>query len=141
MLLKIKNLSMLNKILFFISLLLLFIWVIPTMISYYKDVQQYDIKNKELQSISMKNDISGEAKVFNTQEFKTEMEELFSSVNISSLKDNRYEVNIAMDRGDIEKFNKFLETLSLRYLVKVVGPLNFEEKSNKLEVNFTVETL
>jgi len=141
MLLKIKNLSMLNKVLFFISLLLLFVWVIPTMVSYYKDVQQYDIKNKELQSISMKNDISGEAKAFNSQDFKTEMEELFSSVNISSMKDNKYEVNIAMDRDNIEKFNKFLETLSLRYLVKVVGPLNFEERNKRLEVDFTVETL
>jgi len=135
-----KNLSLLSKIVFLLSLVLLFIWVIPNMVNYYKNVQKYELKVKELKKLSMKSDINGEAKIFNSQEFKHDLEERFSKVEIASDKDKIYQVTIEMSKDKIDEFNDFLETLSLRYLVKVNGALEFSEQDKNLEVKMTLQS-
>jgi hypothetical protein len=136
-----KNLSLMSKIIFLLSLLLLFIWVIPNMVSYYQNMQKYELKAKELKSMAMKSDISGEAKRFNPESFQHDLEEFFSKVDVSSDKENIYQVVIEMDKEKIDFFNDFLETLSLRYLVKVIGSLEFSEKDKNLEVKMMLQPL
>jgi len=135
-----KNLSLLSKIVFLLSLVLLFIWVIPNMVTYYKNVQKYELKVKALKEMSMKSDIEGGAKTFNIQEFKHDVEEHFSKVEIISDKDKIYQVTIEMNKDKIDEFNDFLETLSLRYLVKVNGALEFSEKDKNLDVKMTLQS-
>jgi len=135
-----KNLSLLSKIVFLLSLVLLFIWVIPNMVNYYKNVQKYELKVKALKEISLKSNIEGEAKTFNSQEFKHDVEERFSKVEIHSDKDKIYQVTIEMNKDKIDEFNDFLETLSLRYLVKVNGALEFSEQDKNLEVKMTLQS-
>ena len=141
MLLGLKNLSLFNKIIFALSLLLLFIWVIPSMVNYYKNMQAYEVKAKELKSMALKYDVEGEAQPFDIETFTTEAEDLFSEALVASESDKLYGVVINMDKEQIEDFNDFLETLSLRYLVKVNGPIEFKEKDKLLEVKMTLQSL
>ena len=136
-----KNLSLMSKIIFLLSLTLLFVWVIPNMVSYYKNIQKYEVKVKELKNIAMKSDISGEVKRFNPEDFQHDLEEFFSKVDVSLDKENVYQVVIEMDKEKIDFFNDFLETLSLRYLVKVSGALEFSEKDKNLEVKMMLQPL
>lgn len=136
-----KNLSLLSKIIFLLSLILLFIWVIPNMVNYYQNVQKYELKAKELKNIGMKSNIEGKAKPFNHEDFKTDLEEFFSKVEVVSSADKIYEVTIEMNKEKIDKFNDLLETLSLRYLVKLNGGLEFSEKDKNLEVKMTIQSL
>jgi len=136
-----KNLSLLSKIMFLLSLILLFIWVIPNMVSYYQNVQKYEVKAKELKNIAMKSNIEGEAKRFNPEDFQYDLEEFFSRVEVSSDSETIHQVTIELDKDKIDEFNDFLETLSLRYLVKVNGALEFTEQDKNLEVKMTLQSL
>jgi len=136
-----KNLSLLSKIIFLLSLILLFIWVIPNMVSYYQNVQKYEVKAKELKNIAMKANIEGEAKRFNPEDFQYDLEEFFSRVEVTSETENIHQVTIEIGKDKIDEFNDFLETLSLRYLVKVNGALEFREQDKNLEVKMTLQSL
>ena len=136
-----KNLSLLSKIMFLLSLILLFIWVIPNMVSYYQNVQKYEVKAKELKNIAMKANIEGEAKRFNPEDFQYDLEEFFSRVEVTSETENIHQVTIEIGKDKIDEFNDFLETLSLRYLVKVNGALEFREQDKNLEVKMTLQSL
>ena len=136
-----KNLSLMSKIIFLLSLTLLFVWVIPNMVNYYKNVQKYEVKSKALKTIAMQSNIEGEAKVFNSQDFQYDLEDLFSKVEISSDTEKVYHITIEMEKDRIDDFNDFLDILSLRYLVKVTGPLEFSEQDKNLEVKMTIQAL
>ena len=136
-----KGLSLMSKIIFLLSLILLFIWVIPNMVNYYKNVQRYEVNANELKNIAMKSNIEGGAKKFNSENFKNDLEELFLEVEISSDVEKIYEVIIQMDKDKIDDFNDFLGTLSLRYLVKVNGALEFSEQDKNLEVKMILQSL
>jgi len=136
-----KNLSLLSKSIFFLSLLLLIIWVIPTMVNYYSNVQKYDEKVQKLQVIASENGVEGEVQVFNKETFKEDTEHLFSKVSIKSTGESLHTIVMEMEKDKVTEFNRFLETLSLRYLVKVEGALAFEEKDKILQVKMKVREL
>jgi len=136
-----KNMSLFSKAIFLLSLVLLFVWVIPNMVSYYKNVQKYEVKAKELKNMAMESNIDGEVKVFNLQEFQNDLEKLFLKVEISSNTEKIYDVTIEMDKEKVDDFNDYLETLSLRYLVKINGALEFSEQDKNLVVKMTLQSL
>lgn len=136
-----KKISLLSKILFVLSLVVLFIWVIPKMVNYYENVHQYEIKVKELEKISAQHDVTEEAKPFNLELFKQETAILSSNVLVESPEEKVYNLTIYLDKDKISNFNNFLKTLSLRYLVKIDGALRFEEKEKVLEVKMTFKEI
>lgn len=136
-----KNLSLMSKVLFLFSLVVLFVWVIPSMINYYENVQKYELKVKELQQISSKYGIEEEAQPFTVEGFKKDTTSLSSTVDIVSPEAKVYNLTMQIDKDKIANFNSFLETLSLRYLVQIDGVLQFEEKDKVLEVKMTFREL
>jgi len=141
MLAGLKKLSLMSKIVFLLSLIVLFTWVIPKMINYYENVHHYDSKVKALQKIASKYGIAGEAQPFTMELFKKDTASFSSKVTVVSPTEKVYNLTIFIDKDKISDFNSFLETISLRYLVKIDGALQFEEKDKALEVKMTLRTL
>ena len=141
MLSRLKNLSLLNKIISASSLFLLLVWVIPSMVEYYKNVREYESKTEALHQVAQRYNVEESSEPFDEKKFKNEVERLFSSVNIVSTSEKNYNVTIKMKREDVDRFNSFLEALSLHYLVTINGPLKFEEKNKKLEVQMSLLAL
>ena len=141
MLLKFQNLSLISKVAWALSLLILFIWVVPSMLSYKTALDKYEAKEKELSALSLKHGISSKAKPFDLQSFKNDLSSTFSEVSIVSVGNHDYDVLIEVEKEKIDAFHSFIETISLRYLVRVVGELEFKEKDKLLEVKLTLEEL
>lgn len=136
-----KKLSLMSKVLFLLSLVVLFIWVIPKMVNYYENVHKYEAKVKALHQISSQYGIAGEAQPFTIELFKKDTASLASKVMVESPEDKVYNLTMYIDKDKISNFNSFLETLSLRYLIKIDGALQFEEKDKALEVKMTFREL
>jgi hypothetical protein len=142
MLAGLKQLPLVSKIIFIISLVILFAWVIPTMVNYFKNVQDQEQQVLELQKNFSKYGIKSEdTKVFNKENFIQDALDYVSKASVDSLDDKSYSLKLEVDKGKIGDFNKFLETLSLRYLIKVTSPLKFEEKDKYIEVKTTIQEL
>lgn len=136
-----KKLSLMSKILLLLSLVVLFVWVIPKMVNYYENVHNYEAKVKELQQISSHYGIADEAKPFTVELFKKDTASLASKVMVESPEDKVYNLTMYIDKDKISNFNNFLETLSLRYLIKIDGALQFDEKEKVIEVKMTFREL
>jgi len=139
---KVGGLPLITKIIYSIALLLLLVWVTPSVIGYYKNLESYDLKKATLQKIGFKYNISEEAKPFVVEEFKKENSTLFSEVEVEIISNDTYSVVGKVDKSKIKKFNNFIESLSLHYLVKLKGnELLFDEKDELLEVKFALQEL
>ena len=88
-----KSLSPTTKLLFVASLLLLFLWVIPTMVSYYKNEKLYNQKTAELEKLDTR-EVNTEVKRFHTEVFKIDAEIYFDKVSVTSIPNNKYKINI-----------------------------------------------
>ncbi len=141
MLAGLKQLSLISKILFIISLIILFVWVIPTMVNYFKNVQTQEQQINALQKNASKYGISGNAKKFNKENFVQDALKNVSKASVESLDDKSYAIKLEVEKDKITHFNKFLETLSLRYLVKVITPITFKEKEKFIEIKMTIQEL
>ena len=141
MLAGLKQLSLVSKILFIISLIILFVWVIPTMVNYFKNVQTQEQQIDALQKNASKYGITGNAKKFNKDGFVQDALKNVSKASVESLDNKSYAVKLEVDKDKINHFNKLLETLSLRYLVKVVSPITFKEKEKFIEIKMTIQEL
>jgi len=130
------------KLLFIVSLVLLFVWVVPKILNHYQNIKSYDIKKNELEETYRKYNIVDKAQKFSLEAFKKEAESIFSDVRLKSKEGNEYSVTIQVNKNKIEKINSFIESLSLRYLVKVKNSeLKFEDKNQVVEVQFILEEL
>jgi len=130
------------KLLFIVSLVLLFVWVVPKILNHYQNIKSYDIKKNELEETYRKYNIVDKAQKFTLEAFKKEAESIFSDVSLKSKEGNEYKVTIQVDKNKIEKINSFIESLSLRYLVKVKNSeLKLEDKNQVVEVQFILEEL
>jgi len=139
---KAGGLSLMTKIIFSISLLLLLAWVIPSVIGYYQNLESYNLKKATLQKIGFKYNINEEAKPFVLEEFKKENSNLFSEIDVEIVSNNSYNVIGKVDKSKIKSLNSFIESLSLHYLVKLKdNELLYEEKDELLEVKFGLEEL
>ena len=135
-----QGLSLISKVVFTVSLLVLFIWVVPNVVSYYKNVDNYNVKKSKLNEVSSKHHIEESAKVFSIEVFKKETASLFTDVNIEVSETNVYNLTVQVDKNKIKNFNTFIETLPLRYLVVVKdNELRLEEKEQIVEIKFTLE--
>ena len=130
-----------TKILFVISLIILMAWVIPTMVNYFKDIQKQEQQINALQKNASKYGLSGSAKKFNKESFIQDALKYVSKASVEFLDDKSYAVKLEVEKDKINHFNKFLETLSLRYLVKVITPITFKEKEKFIEIKMTIQEL
>jgi hypothetical protein len=142
MLAGLKQLPLVSKILFVISLIILFVWVIPTMVNYFKNVQAQEQQVTSLQKNFSKYGIATkDTKKFNKESFIQDALNYVSKASVESLDDKSYTVKLEVDKGKISDFNKFLETLSLHYLIKITSPIKFDEKDKYLEVKTTIQEI
>ncbi|NOZ90981.1 MAG: hypothetical protein GXO60_06825 [Epsilonproteobacteria bacterium] len=133
-----KSLSPITKILFAISLLLLFAWVIPSMVSYYKNEKLYKQKSTELEKLD-KREITSEAKVFHAEVFKIDAENYFDKVVVIPIQNNKYKIEITLKKEALPKFHTFLKNLSLNYKVEVDDNLVYEDINKSLKITMILK--
>jgi hypothetical protein len=132
-----KSISPITKILFIISLLLLFLWVIPTMVSYYKNEKLYNQKVVELEKLDTR-EITSQAKAFHAEVFKIDAENYFDKVTVTSIPNNKYKIDIILKKESLPKFHSFLKDLSLNYKVSLEDKLIYEDINNSLKITMIV---
>ncbi len=141
MLENLKNQSMVTKILYLLALLLFIAWVIPTMLSYYSNMERYQDSKQEISKLLSKYKIDRETQPFTKELFQQTTESIFDKVEVKRLDSNRYHIDIEMKREDLKNFHNFIDTLSLRYYVQIDGELKFEAKEDTVYASFIVSKL
>ena len=141
MLENLKNTSLITKILYLFAVVLFLVWVIPSMVGYYSQVNEYQSDLKKIEQSASKYGLENNTKKFNIEQFKQEAGLIFDDVKVKAVSDKKYRVTIKMKKEDIKKFHVFLEKISLRFYVQVVGALEFNSKEKEVEVNMTLLTL
>ena len=141
MLASLKQLPLVSKILFALSLVILLAWVIPTMVNYLKNVKAQEEQIIQLTKSSSKYGITENAKNFNRDSFIEDALKNVSEASVKFLGDKSYAIEFEVEKDKINNFNTFLETLSLRYLVKIVSPITFKEKDKHIEIKMTIQEL
>ena len=136
---KLKAISPMTKIWFVISLLILFLWVIPTMISFYKKEKIYNNKAQELSVLDTREGAHLEAKAFHAGLFKADAKRYFSSVEVTAIANNAYEVKIVMEKSKITTFNSFLKKISLEYAVGIEDNITFKEVDDSISVEMLLK--
>ena len=136
---KLKKISPMTKILFVVSLLILFLWVIPTMVSFYKKQKIYNSKVQELNVLDKREGIRLKAKAFHVGVFKKDAERYFSSVEVNSIANNAYDIEIIMEKSQISTFNSFLKKISLEYIISIEDNLRFKEINDSMSVNMVLK--
>jgi hypothetical protein len=133
-----KSISPITKIFFAFSLLVLFLWVIPTTISYYKNQKIYNQKVIELNQLdSRKTQI--DAKLFHVDNFKIDAKKYFDNVDVISAPNDKYKVTISFHIDALPKFYNFFKNISLNYRVLVEDNIIYKEKNKSIKVNFIVK--
>ena len=141
MLENLKNQSMVTKILYLLALLLFILWVIPSMVSYYSDMEQYKGSQQEIAKLSSKYGVDDKTQPFSKELFQQNVEVLFEKVTVKRLDEKRYSIDIKMKREDLKSFHNFIDTLSLRYYVQIDGELKFRAKDDVVNVSFVISKL
>ncbi len=135
---KSKKISPITKIFFIFSILVLFLWVIPTAITYYKNKNIYIQKVSQLEKLDNR-EIPSDTKPFHSEVFKADAKNYFDKVNIISIPNNEYNVTISFNIDRLPKFYNFLKNISLNYKVSIEDKLLFQEKNKILKVNMIVK--
>ncbi len=141
MLENLKNQSMVTKILYLLALLLFILWVIPSIVSYYSDMEHYKESQQEIAKLASKYGVDGKTQPFSKELFQKSTEKIFKRVTVKELNDKRYSIEIKMKREDLKDFHKFIDTLSLRYYVQIDGELKFNAKDDIVDASFIVSKL
>ena len=136
-----KNQSIVTKVLYLLALLLFIAWVIPSMVSYYSDMEHYKGSQQEVAKLSSQYGVEVETQIFTKERFQKNTESIFEKVTVEQIDAKRYKINIAMKREDLKNFHKFIDTLSLHYYVKIEGALMFKAKENVVNASFILLTL
>jgi len=134
----IKTLSPITKVWFVISLLVLLLWVIPNMVSYYKNQKLYSQKVAQIEKID-KRENKLDAKNFHSEVFRADAEEYFTKVEVVSAHNNSYNVSILFDKEVLPKFHAFLNDMSLNYNVSIEDSIVYEEVNKSIKVNIVVK--
>ena len=131
---KLKNLSTITKIFYLFAFILFIAWVIPSISNYYNNVSTYKKNIKELKNVSLKQGIETQAKEFSENDFLKDTQLLFAQVALESLGKKKHELTVKMKQEDLKKFRTFIETISLRYYVKLDDNLEFTVKDQIITV-------
>jgi hypothetical protein len=138
---KLKSIAPMTKLWFVISLLVLLVWVIPTMVSYYKNQKSYHQKVELLDSLDHRAGAQLEAKPFHSEVFRLDAENYFDKVEVTSIENDAYRVLIYLDKSKIDTFHTFLKDLSLNYAVSLKDEILYEEKNSTLTVTMILKPL
>jgi hypothetical protein len=133
-----RKISPITKTFFIFSILILFLWVVPTAISYYKNKNIYTQKIIELEKLDSR-EIPLDAKPFHTEVFKTDAKNYFNSVNIVSIPNNEYSVTISFHIDKLPKFYDFLKNISLNYKIALEDTIKYKESNSTVTVNMIVK--
>ena len=136
---KLKTISPMAKILFVVSLIILLLWVIPTMVSFYKKEKIYKGKVQELARLDTREGVHLEAKPFHAGLFKADAKRYFSSVEVNAIANNSYDVNIVMEKSKITTFNSFLKKISLEYAIGIEDSLIFKDINDSMSVHMVLK--
>jgi Na+-transporting methylmalonyl-CoA/oxaloacetate decarboxylase gamma subunit len=136
---RLKTLSPMTKVWFVLSLLVLILWVIPNMVSFYKNESLYKQKATELNELDKRENSQLDAKSFHSEVFKTDAEEQFEKVEVVSISDNRYRVTILLLKESLSKFHNFLKNISLNYQISVEDTVIYEEVDKHMRVIIVVK--
>ncbi len=136
-----KNQSIVTKVLYLLALLLFILWVIPSMVSYYSDMEHYKGSQQEIAKISSKYGVDSQTQPFSQELFQKSTEKIFKKVTVEKLDENRYSINIEINKEDLKNFHNFIDTLSLRYYVQIEGELKFKAKDDVVNVSFVISKL
>jgi len=131
---KLKKLSTITKIFYLLALILFIAWVVPAISNYYGNVKTYKKSSKEVKALSSKYDLTTQGEKFSPASFIKKSKPLFSNVAVKTLGKNRYVVTITMRPEDLKNFYNFIETISLRYRVKLKDDLNITVKDKIITV-------
>ena len=134
-----KSVLPLFKIAFLISLLLLFVWVIPSIVSYYKNSKIYVKKVEELTALDERTEAKLDAKPFHTEVFRADAKESFDDVQVTAIEDNAYRIFIHLKEANLSSFYTYLKNLSLNYAISVQEPIIFENKNGTIKVTIVVK--
>jgi len=135
MLEKIKKISTITKIFYLFALILFIAWVVPSISSYYGNVKTYKKSNAEIESLTSKYNIAIQEEKFSEASFIKDTKLLFSKVTIKPFGENKYSVMIKMKLEDLKKFYNFVETISLRYPVKLKDDLKITVNDDIITIN------
>ena len=123
---KIKQISLVTKILYLLAVVLFFVWTLPTILSYYSNHNKYEKKLNEINEISSKYGLSSKAQPFSVDAFTKSLKTIFLDVTVAPKEEGNYDVDIKIRKEDLKEFHTFIETLSLRYLVQIEDNLVFK---------------
>ncbi len=132
------KMSIVTKIFLLLSLLILFIWVIPTTKSYYKNKNIYNQKIEELDKLDTR-EIKKDIKYFHSEVFTTYAKNFFDDVSVVSIPNNEYRVTISFPIEDISKFYSFLENISLNYKVIIDNNITLKQKDKNISVEMKLK--
>ena len=134
----IKTLSPITKIWFVISLLVLLIWVIPNMVSYYKNQKLYSQKTLQIEQLD-KRESRLDAKNFHSEVFRADAEQYFDKVEVVSAPENSYKVTILFSKEALPKFHLFLKDISLNYKVSIEDNIIYKEVNKSINADIVVK--
>lgn len=123
---KLKNLSLMTKLLYLLAIIVFLLWVIPQMKAYYTNINKYEKNLQALENISSNYGLELHTKKFSKALFQQNSELLFEKVTVEDSSNNTYLVNIKLKKEDLKSFYTFIETISLRYYVEVAENLEFK---------------
>ncbi len=135
---RLKKISPITKIFFIFSILVLFLWVVPTAISYYKNKNIYAQKVSQLEKLDSR-EIPADVKPFHSEVFKTDAKNYFDNIEIVSIPNNEYNITIAFNIDKLPKFYNFLKNISLNYKISLEDKLLYKDKEKKIKVNMIVK--
>ena len=136
-----KNQSIVTKVLYLLAILLFILWVIPSMVSYYSDIEHYKGSKQEISKLSSKYGVDSQTQLFSKELFQKNTEKIFEKVIVQNLDEKRYSIEIEMKREDLKNFHNFIDTLSLRYYVQIEGELKFKAKDDTVHASFIISKL
>ena len=130
-----------TKIWFVVSLLVLLLWVIPTMVSYYKNQKIYNQKVELLNKLDHREGAQLEARPFHSEVFRLDAENYFDKVEVTSVANDKYEVLLHLNKVKLDTFYDFLKNLSLNYAVSIDDNLIYEDHNDSLHVKMMINPL
>jgi len=138
---KLTSISPLTKLGFLMALLVLGLWVIPTMVSFYKNQKIYNQKVELLNTLDHREGAQLEAKTFHSEVFRHDAEQYFDKVEVSSVADDDYEVILDVDPKSLDQFHTFLRNLSMDYAVKVEDGVHYHENNGSMRIKMILKPL
>lgn len=137
---KTKKISPLTLLLYLLSVGLL-AWIVPLGLNYYSSMKMYKSEVANIKKISLQHNIKSDAQLFNLESFKKSLKAFSSDEKVVAKEEGEYAISLSINKDELQKFNDFIETLSLQYLVKIKNGINFKGEDNIINIKLTIVEL